>query len=1173
MWIVLLALRRPYTFVVASMLVLILGIVSIFRMPTDVFPAINIPVISVVYNYAGMSPDDMETRIISQFERFVVTTVNDIDHIDSQSLNGIGVVKIYFQKGAKVEEATAEVVATAQAGLRQMPPGTQPPLIIRYSASSVPILQLSINSDTIPEQQLFDITINQLRTQLITIPGVMIPYPYGGRQRQIMVDLDPEKLYAWGISPSDVSTAIGEQNLVLPVGTTKIQSQEYPVRINSSPPTAAAINDMPLKTVRGTTVYVRDVAQVRDGFQVQTNVVRAGGKRGVLLSILKQGNASTLEVVEAVKKALPEARKQLPPDLKIDLLIDQSVFVRSSVRDVIKEAAIAAGLTGLMILLFLGSWRSTLVVVVSIPLSILVSIIILGAIGETLNVMTLGGMALAVGILVDDATVEIENIHRNLHQRKKLVRAILDGAQQIAVPAFVATLCICIVFVPVAFISGSAKFLFTPLAMAVVFAMMTSYLLSRTLVPTLVQFLLKHEVAMYGGVDEPEDVAALMPAADASASRRRPLMLVALLLAAAACGASVWWVRSALQAGQPLWVLNAVKAIRAVLPGDLQTALLYVAVLGSGALLAVLMARTGMIWRIHFAFDRQFEKFRRVYGGVLAWALDHRAITAGCFIITVAVSCAALFPIIGRDFFPSVDAGQIRLHARAPAGTRIEETEELLGRVERVIRDTIPADELEAVLDNIGIPNSGINLSLSDGTLISPADGELLISLSETHAPTEKYISQLRERLPREFPGMTFYFQPADIVTQVLNFGLPSPIDVQIAGPLKNQTQNVAIARQISAELKQKPGLVDVHLHQVDDVPDLRVSVDRVLAGEVGLTQRAVAQNVLISLSGTLQAAPNFWLNPANGVSYAIIVQTPQYRMDSLAALEKFPLATSTVSGMAMPANQLLTNVATTSRGTSFANITHYNILRTTDVQMNVVGSDLGRAGDHVREVVEKYRDKLPRGSTVTLRGQIESMSSSFAGLAVGLVFAILLVYLVMVINFQSWIDPLVILMALPGAAAGILWMLFVTGTSLSVPALMGAIMAIGVATANSILMITFANDVRRERNVNAHDAALAAGLTRLRPVIMTALAMIIGMLPMSLGLGEGGEQNAPLARAVIGGLAFATVTTLFFVPVCYSVMRKRAIHGHLDRELMTTEELTALTIDENRRKLGESHV
>jgi multidrug efflux pump subunit AcrB len=840
---------------------------------------------------------------------------------------------------------------------------------------------------------------------------------------------------------------------------------------------------------------------------------------------------------------------------------------------VVKEAALAAGLTGLMILLFLGSWRSTLIVVISIPLSILVSIILLGLLDQTLNVMTLGGMSLAVGILVDDATVEIENIHRNLHQRKTLIRAILDGAQQIAVPAFVATLCICIVFVPVIFISGSAKFLFTPLAMAVVFAMMTSYLLSRTLVPTMVQFLLRQETEMYGGVTDPED------AADGSSSiigrSRRPNFLsslqvrVLLILAAVlAAGIFVAFRQGGLSSAGS-WLGGTARAAQTWALADPIMVVLWIVGLLAAVAMLYLIARYQLIWRVHFAFDRQFERFRRLYGGLLAWTLDHRMLTAGFFALMVAASLAVLFPIIGQDFFPSVDAGQIRLHVRAPAGTRIEQTEKYFAEVEESIRRGIPAQELDAMLDNLGIPNSGINLSLSDGTLISPADGEILISLHERHHPTGEYVRALRKSLQSEFPTLTFFFQPADIVTQVLNFGLSSPIDVQIAGPVRNQAANLVIARQIMDELRGKPGLVDLHIHQVDQVPDVRVKVDRTLADQVGLTQRDVAQDLLIALSGTLQAAPSFWMNPQTGITYSVIVQTPQYRVDSLNALKNLPIQPSTLSGAGRD-GQLLSNVAAIERGTSVTNVTHYNILRTADVQMNVQGTDLGRAGDQVRAVVAKYRDKLPRGSTINLRGQVESMSTSFAGLAAGLVFAILLVYLLMVINFQSWLDPLIILMALPGAAAGIVWMLFITGTTISVPSLMGSIMAIGVATANSILMITFANDQRRELSMNAHDAALSAGLTRLRPVIMTALAMIIGMLPMSLGLGEGGEQNSPLARAVIGGLLVATFTTLFFVPVCYSALRGKAPRHRMPPELMIPSDHPAADATANA---GEGHL
>jgi multidrug efflux pump subunit AcrB len=892
---------------------------------------------------------------------------------------------------------------------------------------------------------------------------------------------------------------------------------------------------------------------VRDGFSVQTNVVHSDGKRGVLLSILKAGSASTLDVVKGLRDALPGIQAALPPDMHVELMFDQSLFVRASVEGVVKEAAIAAALTGLMILVFLGSWRSTLIVIVSIPLSILVSIIALSALGQTLNVMDLGGMALAVGILVDDATVEIENIHRNLHQGKRLVQAILDGARQIAVPAFVSTLCICIVFVPVAFISGAAKYLFTPLAMAVVFAMLTSYLLSRTLVPTLVHFLLASEVERYGGKRDDGEAAAvgagdaIAPTAAAGAHavndpiarlraklRSRAVRFALIVIAVAIAAASFAW-RSTLDA--PVAWMRA---------NSSSIAIVALALAGAGAVL-FLIARFDAIWRLHDAFDRQFAKLRRRYGGLLAWSLRHRPFVALCFGVLVAGSCALMF-LIGQDFFPAVDAGQIRLHVRTPPGTRIEETENHFARVEDVIRGTIPSSEIVTVLDNMGIPNSGINLSLSDGSLMSPADGEILIALKPDHHPTEQYVKRLRKLLPQRFPELVFFFQPPDIVTQVLNFGLPAAIDVQVSGPPNNGAQNEAIAHDLLAELEAVPGAADVHLEQVPRTPDIQVDVDRSMANQLGVNQRDVASDLLISLSSSNQTAPNFWLNPRNGVNYSIFVQTPQYRVSTINALENTPVIAAGRS-LQTDRGQLLGNLATIGRGTTPTNATHYDISATYDVLLGVAGTDLGSVADGVRDVVSKFRQKLPRGSTIVLRGQVESMRASFNGLAYGLVFAVVLVYLLMVVNFQSWVDPLIILMALPGALSGILWMLFATGTTISVPALTGAIMSIGVATANSILMITFANDQRRH-GLDAHDAALAAGLTRLRPVIMTALAMIIGMLPMSLGLGEGGEQNAPLGRAVIGGLALATFTTLFFVPVVYSVLRSKAPRTEVEPEL-----------------------
>jgi multidrug efflux pump subunit AcrB len=1047
MWIVRLALRRPYTFVVMAMLIVLLGGVTIARMPTDIFPDIDIPVIAVVWNYAGLPPDEMDKRIVANYERGLTTTVNDIEHIESQSLAGIAVVKIFFQPGAKIEAATAQVTAISQTSLRQLPPGATPPLIIRYSASNVAILQASLGSETLTEQQITDLGQNALRGSLAVVQGAQIPFPYGGKTRQVMVDLDLQKLSGYGLAPTDVSNAVNAQNLILPGGTAKIGPREYSVRVNGSPEVVADLNDLPIKTVNGTTVYLRDVAHVRDGFAPQASMVHADGKKGALLPILKSGGASTLDIVQRIRDALPGVLATLPKELTVTLLFDQSVFVRAAVSGVIKEAAIAAGLTGLMILLFLGSWRSTLIVVVSIPLSILVSIILLAALGQTLNVMTLGGMALAVGILVDDATVEIENIHRNLAQRKPLVRAILDGAEQIAVPAFVSTLCICIVFVPVAFISGAAKSLFVPLAMAVVFAMMTSYFLSRTLVPTMAQYLLGAEAAQHAA--------------------------------------------------------------------------------GHKA--------TGVFARIHASFNRGFERMRATYGLVLAWTLVHRRFAVGTTGAFVVLSMG-LLPFTGRDFFPSVDAGQIKLHVRCPPGTRLEETERVFERIEREIRSEIPAEEVSTILDNLGIPVSGINLALGDPSMISAADGEILIALDpENHGSTPAYVKRLRARLKAAFPEVTFFFLAPDISTQVLNFGISAPIDVQLVGTRATFDQNLAIGKTIRDRIAKIPGAVDVHVHQVVGTPELRVDVDRTVADQAGLSQREVASSLLVSLSSSGQTSPNFWLDTAKGVQYALAVQTPQYRIDSVQALSETP-----IGGGDAHDPGLLASYARITRGVAPTNVTHFNVAPTVDVLANVEGTDLGSVASRIDEIIAEIKPTLPRGSTIVVRGQVESMSSSFRGLGYGLVFAVALVYLLMVVNFQSWLDPLIILMALPGALSGIVWMLFVTGTTLSVPSLMGAIMSIGVATANSILMITFAND-QRKLGLSSHDAALAAGMTRLRPVVMTALAMVIGMLPMSLGLGEGGEQNAPLGRAVIGGLLVATISTLFFVPVVYSTLRVKA--------------------------------
>jgi multidrug efflux pump subunit AcrB len=1045
MWLVRIALRRPYTFVVMSLLIVILGVLTIARMPTDIFPDIDIPVVSVVFNYGGLAPEEMEKRIVTLFERTVTTVANDIEHVESLSITGMGVIKLFLQPGASPEGVTAQVTAAAQTAIRQMPLGTTPPLILRYSASNVPILQLALESDSLSEQQLFDYGTNFVRSDIATVQGAQLPWPYGGKQRQIMVDLDLPRLYAAGLSPREVNDAIGLQNVILPTGTAKIGVDEYPIVMNASPELLSEIGAIPIKTVRGTPVYVRDVANVRDGYAPQTSLVHVEGKKSVLMSVLKQGSASTLDVVQRIRDILPTTLSRLPKALKVALLFDQSVFVRAAVQGVVKEASIAAGLTALMLLLFLGSWRSTIIVLVSIPLSILVSIIVLNLLGQTLNVMTLGGMSLAVGILVDDATVEIENVHRNLAKKKPIVRAILDGASEIAVPAFVSTLCICIVFVPVAFITGSAKSLFIPLAMAVVFAMLTSYFLSRTLVPTMMRYLMTQEIAHHEH--------------DAHAPPR------------------------------------------------------------------------SLAGRFLAAFERRFAQLRQFYGGFLAWALSHKLAAVGAFLVFVAASMA-LLPFIGRDFFPNVDAGLIKLHARGPAGTRIEESERRFASAEDAIRKVIPPAEIDTMLDNIGVPYSSINLSLSEGVLISPADGDILISLKPDHAPTARYVRTLRETLRKQFPDTTFFFLAPDISTQVLNFGLPAPIDIQVVGPIGAEDATQELAGRLMERIAGIPGAVDVHLAQVSRTPELRIDVDRTMAQAFGMSERDVASDMLVSLSSSALVSPSFWLDK-RGVQYLLAVQTPQFQVDSLDALKATPLSNLG------PQAQFLSNVAAVSRTFGATNITHFNVARTYDVQANVDGTDLGSVADKVYRVVDEMKAQMPRGTSARVKGQIESMQSSFRGLAYGLLFAVMLVYFLMVVNFQSWLDPLVILMALPGAMAGIAWMLFLSHTTVSVPALMGSIMCVGVATANSILVVTFANGQRHVGH-DATTAALTAGMTRLRPVIMTALAMILGMLPMSLGLGEGGEQNAPLGRAVIGGLLVATFTTLFFVPVMYVVLRKK---------------------------------
>ena len=1046
MWIVRLALRRPYTFVVVAVLLCILGPLAIVRTPTDIFPNIDIPVVSVLWNYAGLSPEEMSNRITYNYERSLTTTVNDIEHIESQSLNGIAVVKVFFHPGVQIGNAVAQVTAISQTVLRGFPTGTTPPLVIQYNASTVPILQLALSGQGLSEQQLGDLGINFLRTGLVTVPGVAIPYPYGGKFRQIQVDLNTTALQAKGLSPNDVVNAINNGNLILPAGTAKMGAFEYQVDMNGAPDTVKGLNDLPIKTVGNSTIYIHDVANVRDGFPPQTNIVRVDGLRSTLMVIQKTGKASTLDIISHVKALLPSVLATLPPALQIRQLSDQSIFVTAAIQGVVREAIIAACLTGFMILVFLGSWRSTVIIAVSIPLSILTSIMVLSALGETINIMTLGGLALAVGILVDDATVEIENVNRNIDQGKEIVQAILDGAQQIAVPAFVSTLCICIVFVPMFFLTGVARYLFVPLAEAVVFAMLASYLLSRTLVPTMAKYLL---VAQTGaGLHHGHQTES-----------RNPFV------------------------------------------------------------------------RIQSKFEGGFERFREGYKGLLGRCLHHR----GVFVLLFLAACVlsfVLLPWLGQDFFPAVDGGEFKLHLRAPTGTRIEETAALCDRIEAQIRKQIPAAELATVLDNIGMPYSSINLSYSNSAPIGPGDADILVSLKKDHRPTAEYVHDLRLELNRDFPGVTFYFLPADMVSQILNFGLPAPIDIQIVG--RNLSANREFADRLMNKLKFVSGTTDMRIQQAFDQPRLHIDVDRTKASQIGFTQRDVANNLLISLSGSSQTSPTFWLDPKTGVSYNIAAQTPQYRLDSLHDLENIPV---TGPNPAAPP-EILASLASFSRGAEMGVVSHYDVQYVIDIYGAVQGRDLGGVASEIAPIIEQSKKDLPRGSQIIVRGQIATMRSSFVGLLGGLVFSIVLVYLLIVVNFQSWLDPFIILMALPGALAGIVWFLFLTRTTLSVPALTGSIMCMGVATANSILVVSFARE-QMDEGVNAMVAALESGFTRFRPVLMTALAMIIGMLPMSLSLGEGGEQNAPLGRAVIGGLLFATVATLFFVPVFFSL-----IHG-----------------------------
>ncbi len=1045
MWIVRLALRRPYTFVVLSLLLFIVGPVVVLRTPVDIFPNIDIPVVSVIWNYAGMSPEELSNRIVLPYERSLTTTVNDIEHSESQTLNGIAVIKIFFRPTVNISQAVAQVTAISQTALRQYPQGTTPPLVIQYSASSVPVLQLGLSGDGLTEQQLNDFGQNFIRTQLATVQGASLAFPYGGKQRQVQVDINTQKLQEHGLSASDVVNAFNAQNIILPGGDVKMGHLDYPVETNSAPTSIAALNNLPIKTVNGATTYIRDIGNVRDGFPPQTNIVRVDGQRSSLLSIQKTGNSSTLDIIANVRAQLPSIHAQLPPALRITPIADQSIFVRAAISGVVREAIIAACLTAAMILIFLGSWRSTLIIAVSIPLSIICSLLMLAALGETINIMTLGGLALAVGILVDDATVEIENINRNLEEGKEVEDAILTGAAQIAVPAFVSTLSICIVFVPMFFLGGVARYLFVPLAEAVVFAMLASYFLSRTIVPTMAKYLLKgHE---HDRVDQ------------AKASRN-PFI------------------------------------------------------------------------RFQITFEHYFEKLRNWYYGVLGFCMEYRAVFLVAIVAFWVGSIALLYPWLGQDFFPSVDGGQFKLHVRAHTGTRIEDTARLCDQIEDVIRREIPHAEIGTVIDNIGIPYSGLNLSYSNSATVGTADADILVTLAEKHRATAEYTHNLRDKLVQEFPGTEFYYLPTDMVSQILNFGLPAQIDVQVVGNAIDQNHD--LAEHMMQQISHIPGTTDMRIQQPFNLPNWRINVDRTRAQQVGYTQRDVANAVLTSLSGSFQTSPTFYLNPQNHVSYNIAVQTPQYDVQNLQQLQNFPIATLGSSQQA----QILGNIASINRETEQGTVSHYNARSVIDIYGSVEGSDLAAVARGVDKVVKENTSKLPRGSEIFVRGQIQTMHTSFVGLVSGLLFSIILVYALIVVNFQSWLDPFIIIAALPGALAGIVWLLFLTGTHISVPALTGAIMCVGVATANSILVVSFAKE-QMEAGLNSVDAALSAGFTRFRPVIMTAMAMMIGMVPMALGLGDGGEQNAPLGRAVIGGLLLATFGTLTFVPVFFAFMHR----------------------------------
>ncbi len=1093
MWIVRLALRRPYTFAVLALLLLILGPVAIIATPTDIFPNINIPVVAMIWQYTGLSPEQMANRIIYLSERTLTTTVNNIEHVESQSLNGIGIIKIFFQPNVNIADANAQVTAVAQTQLRQLPQGTTPPLILQYSASSVPIIQLGLSGQGLSEQQLNDYGLNFIRTQLVTVPGAGIPYPYGGKQRQVQVDLNLQALQSKGMAPADVVSTIATQNLILPSGTMKVSGFEYQVETNSAPSTIQGLNDLPIKSVNGSMVYIHDVAHVRDGFPPQTNIVRVDGQRASLLSVIKTGEASTLDIVAGVRKQLPTLMTQLPPQLRITPLGDQSIFVRASISGVVREAVIAACLTAIMILLFLGSFRSTIIIAVSIPLSIITSLLVLSALGETINIMTLGGLALAVGILVDDATVEIENINRNLEEGKAIEQGILDAASQIAVPALVATISICIVFLPMFFLSGVARYLFVPLGEAVVFAMLASYFFSRTIVPTMAMYMLKEH-------DE-----------EASAARgksRNPLV------------------------------------------------------------------------RFQLGFERGFERIRHGYQTVLELCVARPALFMLLFFGFTITSAVVLFPFLGQDFFPSTDAGRFTLHVRARTGTRIEETARLCDLVDRTIREVVPANELTTIIDNIGLPYSGINLTYSNSAPVGPADADIQVSLNAKHHPSELYVEKLRTILAARFPGTLFYELPSDMITQILNFGLPAPLDIQIVGP--SLEGNREFATRVLNEMRYVPGTADLRIQQPANNPRLFVDIDRTKSAQLGLRQNDVAQSLLSATSGSFQTSPTFFLDPKNDVSYNIAVQSPQYNLDTLNDLANIPVTPSgsaasgngssgastsaypatggtapsslaaimpqsTVTGARPP--QILGNLASFTQGQEMATVSHYNISPTIDIYGNVVNSDLSSVDKAIEKILARDRNQLPRGSRIVVRGQVQTMHSSFTGLYAGLAFSIVLVYMLIVVNFQSWLDPFIIISGLPAALCGIVWFLFITGTHISVPALTGAIMCMGVATSNSILVVSFAREHLEQHPGEATESAVAAGFTRFRPVIMTALAMIIGMIPMALGLGDGGEENAPLGRAVIGGLLFATVSTLFFIPTFFSVVHSRLERRRAERE------------------------